>query len=176
MVIGHIDTYIIAEVADFVVPAHGHLDTAVDNIAAVDCGGTCTIRSQDGRVNKPVLGSLAVPVEVEAETVAEELGVDAEVPLVRTFPCQVGICDFVGVRTDNFAPDVVAKEIIGAAYGHSCQILEVCDIAVTVLTPAGADLELIEPVGRCLHEFFLIDVPAGGERGEIAPAMTAGKV
>ena len=72
---------------------------------------------------------------------------------------------------------VVAEGILSEVverYGR--EILEVIDITVTVLTPAGTDLQEVHPVVRVFHEIFIAHDPTSRYGRERTPAFTTGEV
>ena len=87
LIIGSIDIHIVTEIlTNAIVPSQTDLNTSILDITTIDIGSTGTYSRQYGRLNKPVLRSLDVEVEVYIQTLVEEAGVETEVELLRGLP------------------------------------------------------------------------------------------
>ena len=77
LIVGEGGGHTVGEVAaHHVVPGQEDFITPVPDITAVDIRGAGTVREQNRGLYQPVLGHLVVPVEGQAETAAEEAGVE----------------------------------------------------------------------------------------------------
>ena len=143
---------------DAVVPGDLDLIALVLDVATIDVGSSRTIGEQRWGAHQPVLGGLLVPVEANAQTVVQETGVKAQVELFGGLPLHVLVRQDVGIGTD--AGIVLAVEIVGIVEGYCGHVLERRDVTVTVLSPAGAYLQEVQPATRRLHEALVADDPA----------------
>ena len=170
---------VVAEVAHAATIADVELHTFVLHLAGVDPLATALTHDTDtGHINKDVLGLLVVPLQGAVEGVAEEAEVQTDIGLRGGLPLQVVVTELVALETAGKglaavgAGDVVAGAVALATKASlavvalvECVAGNVRDFLVTRLTPAGAQLQVVEPVNT-LHEAFLADTPTGTDAGE----------
>ena len=140
----HVDT--VLEVADVVVPSDGSLNTGVLHGAGVSIVTVLTYDSPNGNPQQEVLGLLLVPFERGAQTAAEEACVETDVDLFRCLPCQFGVGQTCGITTLCVAVLVVVERILTVVTEVEGR-LPLCgrNVVVTVLSPAGAQFQELEP-------------------------------
>ena len=175
-------------VADDVVPCDAEFDTGVLHVAAVDERCVCAGGSENRCHYEPVLGSLLVPVEVDAQTVLEKCGVEAEVKLLGGLPGDVEVAqaarecapvvaeDGGVVAVAAVGTEVLAEEIVGVGHLDGSEVLVVVDVLVAHTAPAAAYFQEVEPGAAAFHEFFVAEVPACGNRGECAEAVAGSEL
>ena len=180
LVVGGVGTDAVGEVlAAGVCPVEGELDTGVADVTTVDIRGVGAEVSHDRGVHQPVLGILPVPVEGDIEAAVEQAGVEAEVKLLGSFPRDVGVRQLVGISTGSGVlrgrAGIEGVTAVGRTYRNRGEVLEIVDVAVTVLAPAAAQLQEVDEV-VVVPPRLVGNHPAGGDGGEGAPAVTAHEV
>ena len=150
---------------------YGEFEALVGHLAFVagDCAGSGGA-GRKGHVHEHVGGLLVIPVGRECQSAAQHGEVYADVGLGCCLPgevgcAQVGLCyGRDGVRLAFLEPfdavDIVALEIGVVADAR----------LVTGLSPAGAQLEVVDPLDVA-QEAFLRNAPGCRERGEDTPAV-----
>ena len=146
---------------DNVIPGEQYLEALVAYFSAVDERSFCTENLWHRSIYEPVFGALVVPVEAESETAAEQPCIETEVKLLRGLPGNVRIGN--DVRISSHCRSILVGRIIRSVEGVRGQVLERLDVAVSVLPPAAADFEEVEPAGGLLHELLVAYYPAGGD-------------
>ena len=159
-------TYIILEVlADVVVPREVEFPTVVLHVAAIDirCAGAGSAKNRCN--DEPVFGRFPIPVEVYVQATAYEACVDTDVGLFRCFPCHVFVAQSVWVCAPVAAlcsrAHACTEVVVGVGAFDWGKILIVGDVLVAHLSPAGTQLEEVEPRLDAFHELLVADGPTG---------------
>ena len=84
-------------------------------------------------------------------------------------PFNVLVGEDIGISTD--AGVVFVVEIVGIVEGYCGHILEGRDVAVTILSPAGTQLQEVHPATCRLHEVLVADDPTCRYGGEVTPSL-----
>ena len=179
LVVGHVGGNAVAQpVVELVIPAQREFDTLVLHVSAVDVGSADAIYAQNRSTHQPVFRGLLVPVEGQSQTAVQEAGINTDVQLLGSLPSQFGVAQHVE-RTAGGGFFVVAhaEEVsVGFVESHLCQVLEVGDVAVTVLSPGCTDFEEVHDASDRFHELFIGHYPTCRCGGEDTPAVASGKV
>ena len=179
-VVRHVAFDAVTEIAYVVGPVQTDFDTGIFDVTAVDIGSRCSPNTQSCGLNEPAERQFFIPVERESQSALEEAGIQSDVGLAGSFPSQVGIGDSVGICADGILRFVFAEVIdsgIGCAADGDCfEIGEMAYVAVTVFTPAGTDFQLVHEIDILFEEVLFVNIPTGRYRGEVAPAVSTGKV
>ena len=142
------------------------LPAGVVHVAHVGVGFLLTHIAGDRHLDDHAVGLLHVIVDAEGQRVVEEAEVETEVGLLAFLPAQVFVGQVVRLRAVDHAgllAEVVVVVATGSGLGAEA---EVGNVVNTVLTPAGAQLQVRQPVAGGLHELLVDDVPASRHRGE----------
>ncbi len=180
LVVGRVHADVVGEVrgTDFV-PVERELDTGVAHVTTVDVRGVGAEVTHDRGVHQPVLGVFLIPVERHVQPAVEETGVETEVKLLRSLPGDVGVGQLVGVGAGagvlGGRARVEGVAAVGRTHRNRRQVLEVVDVAVTVLAPASAEFQEVDDI-VVVPPGFVGDDPTGGDGGEGTPAMAAHEV
>ena len=170
---------VVAEVANLAAITDVELDALVLHLASVDpLAGSFAHDADAGHIDEDVGGLLVVPLEGAVEGVAQETEVEADVRLSGGLPLQVVVAELVALEAAGQllaavgACDVVAGAVALAAEACFAVVAhvesvacDVVDLLVTRTSPAGAQLQVVEPA-YVLHELLLADAPTCAERGE----------
>ena len=111
----------------------------------------------DRHGNQHTVGLLHIVIGTEGQCTAEESEVETDICLLTLLPLQVWIGCCIRLRTIKLDGILTEEHVVA----HGCQygIAEVSDIIITILTPAGTELEVAQPVAGALHKLLVHDVP-----------------
>ena len=144
-------------VADVPLVAQLELYTLVLHVAGVADRLRFTHIGRNGHRHQHAIGLLDVVVDGERQSLVEETEVESEVGLLALLPLDAGVSRRRGFRTNLLDGGIAEEHVVAHRVQHG--VLEVADIVVTVLTPAGAELQVRQPALCLLHEFLVHDVP-----------------
>ena len=107
--------------------------------------------------NQHSVGLLHIVIGTESQCTAEESEVETDISLLTLLPLQVWIGCCIRLRTIKLNGILTEEHVVA----HGCQygIAEVSDIIITILTPAGTELEVAQPVAGALHKLLVHDIP-----------------
>ena len=108
----------------------------------------------------------------------EQAGVETEVQLLGSLPGDVRIRELIGIgagtRSGGGRTGIEGVTAVSSTHGDRGEILEIGDVAVTVLTPASAELQEVD--GADVPPRLVGDHPTGGDGREGTPSVTAHEV
>ena len=157
MQIGNISLGIEASIRDVPLIAELKLKTRVLHITHVTDWLGLTYVAWDRHSNQHTVGLLYIIVSREGQRTAEETEVETDISLLTLLPLQVFIGCGIRLRTIKLDSVLTEKHVV--AHRGQYGITEVSDIIITILTPAGTELEVTQPVAGALHKLLVHDVP-----------------
>ena len=163
-VVGHVPVHAIVEVAaNLVVPVKCDFKTGI----TYGTGVLPLRREARGSWNlnlyEQILRLLVVPVHRSAQATIQEAGIDTEVGLLRSFPFKIIIGKTAQISTLSRILLGVSEGVVAVISIRECsQIAKgIANILITILTPAGTELQEVKPRSCGLHEFLVADHPTG---------------
>ena len=157
MQIGNICLGIEACIRNMPLVAKFELKTRVLHITYITDRLCLTYITWDRHGNQHAVSLLHIIVGTECQGTAEEAEIEADVCLLTLLPLQVRIGCGICLRTIIFDSILTEKYIIT----HRCQhrVAEITDIIITILTPAGTELQVAQPIASIFHELLVHDIP-----------------
>ncbi len=164
LIIRRVEVQEVMEVlADVVLPSESNFYTGVLHVTAVDVRSARSCCAEDRSRDEPVLGFLAVPVEVDVELLHHPR-VETDVKRLRCLPFQVGVCQpaLVGaiVAALCSCSILVAEVVVYSLCSDRAEEHQVSDVLVTGLSPAAAELEVVDDLGHRSVPFFVTHYPS----------------
>ncbi len=158
--------------------ADGHLDTHVVHRADVAPHHVGGVRCAGRHERQKVGGDTLVPVRRDGDAVVEESEVKTDIPCGGGLPLQVRV---VGLRVEGIDPlsasgrvEILVTLLVRVGVDGNVGEIEV-HFLLARLTPAETELEVVEDIGRALHEGHVVDLPCECHRGEETPAVLFGE-
>ena len=164
MQIGNISLGIEASIRDVPLIAELKLKTWVLHVTHVTDWLGLTYVAWDRHSNQHTVGLLYIIVSWECQRTAEETEVETDISLLTLLPLQVFIgC---GIRLRTIKLDCILSEEHVVAHSGQYGITEVTDVIITILTPAGTELQVAQPIASTFHEFLVHNIPSDRGRWE----------
>ena len=167
------------EVTHLLLPSDLELHTPVLHLAEVGHRGALAHVGRNRLIHQHAVGVLDIVVYAEGQAAVEETGVETEIVLLGLLPANGGVGESARGLAVLHRSAAVGTEIVILVAVHQGRVTEVTDVLVTVLAPAGAELELVDPARTVVLEPRLVgDVPtqrSGREGGPLVARAEAGR-
>ena len=157
MQIGNISLGIEASIRDVPLIAELKLKTRVLHITHIADRLSFAYIARNRHCNQHSVGLLHIVIGTEGQCTAEESEVETDISLLTLLPLQVFIGCGIRLRAIKLGCVLTEKHVV--AHRGQYGITEVSDIIITILTPAGTELEVTQPVAGALHKLLVHDVP-----------------
>ena len=174
---GEVGADAVVQVAHTVAPSQREFDTCVAHLAVVGPYGAYTRCPCLWLVEQQVGGLGCEPFEGTEQAVAEHVEVETYVGRCLRLPTKVDVHHralrgtvqhrLVLRRTEDGIEALVGPRVVDA--GNVAVVAE--RLHVAHLTPAGADLQVVDILLGRLEEFLFRDTPSQRERGEVATTV-----
>ena len=164
MQVAYISLGIEASIRNVPLVAEFKLKTRVLHITHIADRLCLTYITWDRHGNQHTVGLLHIVIGTECQCTAEEAEVETDISLFTLLPLQVWVGCSIRLRAIKLG-GILTEEYVVAHRGQHC-VAEITDIIVTILTPAGTEFQVAQPVASALHKFFIHDVPSNRCRWE----------
>ena len=154
LIMREVSRHTVSEVlTNLIVPVQLNFVSLILDITSIYIRSIGSIRQQHWSTYQPVFCGLLIPVESHTQTVIKETCIETEVKLFRSLPFYVLIRQDVWISTQSRI--ILIVEVIRIVKGYCCQILEIRYVTVTILSPAGTNLQEVHPCLSALHKLLV---------------------